>query len=204
MKVFTFKPKKFSSNSYLLYSNNVGAIIDPSIPYEECIAQNKCLENIDVKFLILTHAHFDHFLFIDEWIEKTNAQVMIGYRDANALADPFLNCYKLFLNSDVSYDREFIPLHEGDIISLDNETVKVLETPGHTPGSISLLTDGLLFVGDLVFFGGGVGRTDLPGGNYNELRSSIKRVIDLPNDIIIYPGHNNHTSTNEIKNLYKG
>ena len=204
MKVFTFKPQNFSSNSYLLYSNNIGVVIDPSIPYKECVAQNKSLENINVKFLILTHAHFDHFLCIDEWIEKTNAQVMIGYRDADALSDPFLNCYKLFLNSDNSYNGEFITLRDGDTISLDDESIKILETPGHTTGSISILTDGLLFVGDLIFSGGGVGRTDLPGGNYSELLSSIKRVINLPNDITIYPGHNNPTSTNEIKNLYKG
>ena len=93
-------------------------------------------------------------------------------------------------------------LKEGNTIKIGKVVLTVLEIPGHSPGSIALVGDGFLFTGDLMFENGGIGRTDLPGGDEKALFESIKRVLSFPENYIVYPGHGKDFSIKEAKSWF--
>ena len=199
MKVLYFSPMGyFGSNMYIIYSGTEAAVIDPSMKYSSVrsvLEANK----LTVKYIIVTHAHFDHILEIDDWVENTEGIVFIGRDDAPALKDPYLNCYRTFLGIEKNYDGPFAMLSDGDRLTLGEDTINILSTPGHSAGSISLFTDGKLFVGDVVFPEGGYGRCDLPGGDLRILFSSISRLLKFNDDTVVYSGHGNESTLKEIK-----
>ncbi len=127
----------------------------------------------DLEYIILTHYHFDHVLGVPKLKEITKAKIMIHEMDVN-----FLN-----FKPDKS-------LKDNEILNLGDYKLKVIHTPGHTPGSICLYEQKskILFSGDTVFAYGNIGRTDLPGGSIEELRESIKKLSKI-NVKILYPGH---------------
>ena len=153
----------------------------------------------DVKLIILTHAHFDHIIEIDSWAGGTGAKVLVGRADAPMLSDSNLNCYKSFMGMDKGYSGPYFAVCEGNSFGLGTESVEILETPGHSPGSISILAKDKIFVGDTVFADGGVGRCDLPGGDFLRLRQSIKKLLLLPPKTKVYSGHGRETTIEEIK-----
>ncbi len=199
MKIYKFSPKNyFGSNNYVLESFGEGAVVDPSVDY--FTVTRELGDNMPkIKYIILTHVHFDHMLKINEWQQKTNAEVLVGKYDIPALTDGTRNAYRLFLGVDDGYHGAFTSLSGGDKITLGKENVTVLETPGHTEGSISLIFDGAVIVGDLVFAGGGIGRYDLPGGSYSALMRSIEKIKLLNNDTVVYSGHGENTTVLQIK-----
>ena len=154
-----------------------------------------------VKYIILTHAHFDHMLEINDWVKKTGATVLVGEKDAPALSDPYLNCFRIFLRMSAGYFGKYKPLQHKDRIMLGDEWLDVIFTPGHTQGAIALYNGKSLFVGDTVFAYGAVGRTDLPGSSHKELCDSIRIIKSFPDNTDIYPGHGESTSVSLIKNL---
>ena len=163
MDIKTFTPTEyFGSNSYVLISDGEAAIIDPSIHYKTVI--DNLGEGLNFKYIILTHVHFDHMWYIDEWKDKTCASVLVGEEDAPALTDSNLNAYRVFLGKDKTYTKEYSCVKNGDVLNLGSESLTVIDTPGHTKGGISIFTDGAVFVGDTVFSKTSIGRTDLPGG----------------------------------------
>ena len=184
----------FASNTYLVESADECVVIDPSAPFDERFVTKK------VKYIILTHAHFDHMLDIDEWVEKSGATVLVSSHDYNALADSELNCYMLLTMQDKGYYGAATKINEGDVFHFGNEMIKVISTPGHTPGSVSLLIGSSLFVGDTIFAGGGYGKCCFPGGNFGEIRKSIVKIMWLDENITVYPGHGEHTTVKEFKN----
>ena len=199
MRVTTFSPSEyFGANMYIINFDGYGAVIDPSCNYLET---KQFLDDnfITIKYIILTHAHFDHILEIDSWRNNTLADVIIGDREAHGLRDSRINCYKMFLNEDKTYDGPYVTVNDGDILNLGNGELRIMATPGHSAGSISLLADNNLFVGDTVFAGSSVGRVDLPGGNIRKLYESIDIIKSLPPETVIYPGHGPKTSVIEIK-----
>jgi glyoxylase-like metal-dependent hydrolase (beta-lactamase superfamily II) len=183
---------------YLIYSGNEAAVIDPSMKYEVAAAQ--IAENdLKVKYIILTHAHFDHMLEINDWVEKTNATVIIGLFDSSGLSDSKLNCYWQFFHKEKGYFGQFESVDDGDALLLGNESIKVISTPGHTRGSISLLTDKEIFVGDVIFAGGNFGRCDLPGGDMYTLALTVERLCQLNGKLTVYSGHGEQTTIEEYK-----
>jgi glyoxylase-like metal-dependent hydrolase (beta-lactamase superfamily II) len=195
MNVSTFSPTAyFGSNMYLLTSGEHAAIIDPSIDFYSCN-----IGNFNVDYIILTHSHFDHIYAIESWVNNTNATVIVGRNEKDYLSNPYYNAYKLFLNTDGGYYGSYKTVDEGDELPFGDDIIKFIETPGHTSGSISVYADSKLFSGDLVFAGGGIGRTDLPSGDYGELVKSINKIIRLPDETLIYCGHGNRTTVKEIK-----
>ena len=198
MNIISFIPKTFASNCYVLHTDGVGVVIDPSIPYNDFLSRGGKSGAIQIKYIIITHSHFDHFLCIEDWIKNTNATVLVGVDDGPALSDPYLNCYKLFMNSCLSYNGEYKALQDGENIMVGEETITVISTPGHTKGAIAIITDDSAFVGDTVFAQGGIGRTDLPGGNYSMLMASIEKIRLLPKGMVIYPGHGEFTYSEKI------
>ena len=187
----------YGSNCYILLSDNEAAVIDPSVNFEA--VQHILPPEIKVKYILLTHSHFDHFLCIDSWIKNTDAEVCIGKYDSPGLKDSHFNCYKIFLGYEKVFDGAVFELSEGDLLRFGSDTIKVLDTPGHTKGSVTYITNGSAFVGDTVFAGFGVGRCDLPGGNYYALEKSIDKILNLPVNTEIYSGHGPATSVSSLK-----
>ncbi len=185
----------FSANTYLVRDPASGEamVVDPA-------CDPKLIGVTDgIRYVFVTHAHFDHILFLDRFAALPGVTVLIGVGDAAALRDPLLNGFYLFLGEKRSFDCNFTALHDGDIVKLGDNILKVIETPGHTPGSVSLYGDGKLFSGDLIFSGGGYGRTDLPGGDESAIHISLKKILRLPDACEIYPGHGEITSVRREK-----
>ncbi len=189
MQIYKFTPSKyFGSNTYILASGKEAAVIDPSVSFRE--AEKLLTDNgLTLKYIIITHAHFDHMLFIDEWVADTSAEVVVGKQDAKALSDSYYNCYSLFFGENKGYFGKYRIVLDGDVLKLSDTELCFIHTPGHTMGSVTIITDEALFVGDLCFPDGSVGRTDLPGGSYAELCNSVKRVEKLSENRKIYSGH---------------
>ncbi|MEF9895948.1 MAG: MBL fold metallo-hydrolase [Clostridia bacterium] len=144
--------------------------------------------------IVLTHGHFDHILAAKGIREKTGAKVYIGAGDAPYLADQLLNCYDEQVSRAAFAPMEAdeligVPGREG-VITLCGYDLRVLETPGHTPGGICLYCEEekALFTGDTLF-ARGYGRMDLPGGSEREMAGSLKKLLALEDDVTIYPGH---------------
>ena len=184
----------YASNSYLLICGNECAVIDPSAPFDPSY-----IDGLTIKYILLTHGHFDHFLEIDSWVKNTGATVVISEKDKEALADSHKNCYSLFLYRDFGYYGDSITVKEGDTLTLGSEQIGIGEFPGHTPGSVIYTVGKYAFVGDVAFAGGGYGRFDLPGGDMRELIESLKRLTQLDGDIILYPGHGDDTTVSEYR-----
>lgn len=167
--------------------SRVGMIIDPGAESAAIMKRVKAL-GFDIKFIVLTHAHFDHIGALKELKEATKAEIAIHTDDAQSL--PLGN------NLGAVFGFSFPPppapdrlLKDGDSLDLGKQRFLVLHTPGHTPGGICLLGGGVVFTGDTLF-NAGIGRTDLPGGNADELLESINtKLMVLPDNTTVYPGH---------------
>lgn len=150
-----------------------------------------------------THAHFDHTGGNDYVVRQTGAPLMVPIRDADQLSQAHLaaTTYGLTARQSPAADRM---LAEGDVIRIGDEEIEVLSTPGHTAGGASFLTSAGIFTGDALF-AGSIGRTDLPGGDYDTLISSIReKILSLPEETPVYPGHGPETSVGreKIENLF--
>lgn len=184
---------RFQSNTYLVWSAGKCAVIDPSVPFDQSQLEG------ELEYIIFTHAHFDHMLDIDSWVAETNAPVLISADEVDALSDPVRNCYKFFNGSERGFFGKARGLKDGDVLTLGDAEIKVMSSPGHTIGSLVYLADGFAFVGDTVFAGGSYGRTDLPTGDFYMLKSSINKIISLPEDTVLLPGHGPETSVKDYK-----
>lgn len=185
----------FQTNCYIIRNENEAVIIDPGDDAEEII---RACEDLDVRYILLTHAHVDHVGALKEVSEKLR----------NSRKTPKILMHKsdlFLLNTAPSmaryfgYEIEPPPepsdfIDDGEEITIGDLSIKAIHTPGHSPGGMSyLFTDEQgkyhLFTGD-VLFAGSIGRTDLPGGNYRQLIHSIKtKLLVLPSETIVYPGH---------------
>jgi len=139
--------------------------------------------------LVLTHGHFDHYMFAHEWVRLTGRGVLFNRADLPIMKKApewVLKHFGVKVPPPPPAER-FIG--EGDVLRVGKFELVVWEVPGHSPGSIALVGKGITFVGDLLFEEGGVGRTDIPGGDFGRLKASIRRILTLPDDTTIYPGH---------------
>ncbi len=194
MKIELLSPvHSFSANCYLISSEGEYAVIDPTTPYNPSLCQGT------VKYILLTHAHFDHILEIDSWVNGTDAPVITSVDEADAPSDPMRNCYKLYDGSDRGYFGKITALKEGDILPLGDMEISIINCPGHTLGSAAFLFGGNVFVGDTIFENGGYGRFDLPTGSGIMLRESINRLMNLPDETLVYPGHGGSTTIRQYK-----
>ena len=185
-------PHSFAANCYLLSSGGEYAVIDPTTPFDEKYVEGK------LRYVLLTHAHFDHILDIDSWAEA-GGEVLLFEDEKKALSDPMLNCFKLYNGSDRGYFGPARGLTDGEIIRLGDAEIKLIACPGHTIGSAAYLCEDHAFVGDTVFAGGGYGRFDLPTGNFTMLRESIRRLASLPESVIFHPGHGESTTVKQYR-----
>ena len=201
MKVRTLKVGPLECNCYVVSDEETGgaAIIDPGGDAERIIGA--CEEDsLEPQFIVNTHAHADHVGANPGLKERyPDARLCVGEKDRELLNDSVRNLTAM-LGISLEMPEPDRLLSEGDVLDFGSVRLRVLHTPGHTPGAISLVSDEepkRVFCGDLIFRGG-VGRTDLPGGDWETLRSSIKeKIMIMPDDKVLLPGHESTTTVGE-------
>ncbi len=197
LNIFCMTPRGyFGSNMYILESIGEFAVVDPSVEYQSAVKLYSEIEG-KIKYILLTHCHFDHIVKIDSWAQ-TGAEVIIGKEDRAGLADPYFNCYLGFLGLNEGYFGEARSVEDNQVLPLGGENIRVIACPGHTPGGVSYRIGDNIFVGDTVFAGGGYGRCDLPGSDIDVLEKSIIRLITKENDAVLYPGHGDKTTLQDF------
>ncbi len=185
---------ELDTNCYIVGDENAGegVVIDPGGDFDLIIENIEKL-NLNIKYIILTHGHIDHIQALTLLKKKTKAKVLIHSEDAPILNDPLFNLSQ-FTGGEGSFSEPDLLLKDGDKVEFGKTKLLVLHTPGHTPGSISLYTDDILFTGDTLFCEG-VGRTDLPGSSWEKLFGSIKhKLFTKPDDTKVLPGHGPSTT----------
>jgi len=174
------------TNSYVVYDKETrnAFIIDAPWPFD-AVTQFIKNEKLNVSFLLLTHGHFDHI----EGLRDQSFSFAVHKDDEQFLKNSVMNG-SIFFNSSVKVDRDAdFFLKEGTPLEFDSLVLDILHTPGHTPGSVCIKIDKWLFSGDTIFLGA-IGRTDIALGSHETLMKSINdKVVVLPKDTIIYPGH---------------
>ncbi|MFC1861723.1 MBL fold metallo-hydrolase [Chloroflexota bacterium] len=183
-----------ASNCYIVgaESTKEGMIIDPGAEANTILKRVEDL-GLEIKFIVLTHGHTDHVGAIKGVKEATAAEVAIHVDDARFIqpGQPRATLYGFSIQDPPSPDRL---LKGGDSIDIGNLHFLVLHTPGHTPGGICLLTEGVVFTGDTLF-NFGIGRFDMPGGSGSQLMNSITtKLMVLPDKTAVYPGHGPETT----------
>jgi glyoxylase-like metal-dependent hydrolase (beta-lactamase superfamily II) len=174
-------------------------VIDPGGNARDILATLR-REQLKLVAIVATHAHFDHLLALDEVRAQTRAPFLIHPDEAQVLANAATGAlfFGFTMRQPAPADRL---VREGDEVRAGSVSLKVLHTPGHSPGGICLLYEKCVFVGDTLFQGG-IGRVDLPGGDYATLMRSIRdQLLTLPDDTIVYPGHGDATTIDAEKQL---
>lgn len=187
----------YQENAYIIINEETreAIIIDPGDEGKSLVSYLKGL-NVKLQYILLTHGHLDHVGAVDEVREAFNIPAYISEVDMK-----YIERRKVAFGQ---MKRMDFFLKEGDDLSFGNLPIKIFETPGHSKGSLSYLIDNVLYVGD-VLFQGSIGRTDLPGGEFNELISSIKdKLMKLPGNTRVMPGHGPETTLSQEKsfNIY--
>ena len=180
----------FQENCWVIGSRRTGeaAVVDPGDEPDKILALARDM-GVRITKIVCSHAHLDHVMAADAVKQATNATFIYHPRDKH-IAESVPASARMLLGQNIAPVPE--PdywLNDGDDLELAGISVRVIHTPGHTPGSVSLYTNGLLFSGDTLF-NGSIGRTDMPGGSYPQIMASIiDRLLKLPDDTIVLPGH---------------
>ena len=178
------------------------AVIDPGAEADR-ILMALAESSLKVDAIINTHGHFDHVGANKSMKDATEAEILIHGSDAPMLSQLSASASAWGMSAEDSPPPDRT-LEDGDTITVGSITLKVIHTPGHTPGGISLYTDGAVFVGDTLF-AGSIGRTDFPGGDYGTLISSIqKKLFILSEDTVVYPrshGQHHHRPGETVQSL---
>ncbi len=164
------------------------ALIDPAFETDRILTEADRLE-YRVTHIINTHGHSDHTAGNEAIKAATGAQLLIHELDANRLGKVVHKTFSRILGGKGSPAPDVL-LNDNDLIQISDDTnLRVIHTPGHTPGSMCLYSDGHIFTGDTLFVGA-VGRTDLPGGSSKQLLASVReKIYTLPGSTIVWPGH---------------
>ncbi|HJV45668.1 MAG TPA: MBL fold metallo-hydrolase [Bacillota bacterium] len=195
MEIYKYSLGVLQTNCYLVVNekNNEAIIIDAGARPEKLLEKAK---NYQVKAILLTHAHFDHIAGLEKIRKQTEAPVYIHESEQHWLSDPDWNGSSRWpdVSELLSFDQAENELVDGQVLDIAGLTISVIHTPGHTPGGSSFLIDETLFSGDTLF-AGSIGRTDLPGGNYQLLNASIlDKLMVLDDHILCQPGHGSQTT----------
>ena len=195
------------SNCYLLTdeATGVSAIVDPGY-YTDELAQFLSERNPDIKYILLTHGHFDHIMGASPLREVTGAEMLIHKDDAICLDSEEMSLMIRFeVQAPLIHSKPDRELEDGDEILLGETVLRVMSTPGHSRGSVIFIDekDRIIISGDTLFRST-VGRTDAIGGSETELKESMEKIISLEGDYDIYPGHGPFTtlSNERVRNIF--
>ena len=190
VEVFTSSPAL--SNTYIVGDKIKCFVVDPSNDLRDI---KKFIKKRQVLGIFLTHGHFDHFKGLSELLKEYHIKVYL-HKDAYLkLLDPNISCSNMFgYNKIIKLnENEYHFINDGQKIILDDFVIKVLHTPGHTNCSVCLIIDELMFSGDTLF-NCGIGRMDLPTGSSIQMNKSIKMLLNLKTNYLVYPGHGEETT----------
>ena len=194
MKVFVKGP--IDANNYLLIdeTSKDAILIDCSSHDDDFINDIKSLD-VNLKYVLLTHGHFDHILGCNRFYEEFGVDIYVSKPDVEQIK--YAPTMTMTLGGisipEVTSVKNIV--NNGDKFNIGNFELKAISTPGHTEGGMCYLSnDGKLFSGDTLFYGS-VGRTDFLGGDFNKLKHSVKDILfNLPDDVVVYPGHGDKTT----------
>ena len=192
MNVETLVVGFIDTNCYLVHDGRVAVVIDPGADAEGILAKAEEL-GVEISFVFLTHAHFDHVLAVSEIIKKTGAKLVANVGERKRMCDAELSGHTALRR------REFIPLY-ADIEIADSGAIdagdmhfEFIRTPGHTEGSMCIICEDTMFSGDTLF-AGTCGRCDLAGGDYEQMLATLRRLYLLEGDYKVLPGHESATT----------
>ena len=200
MRLVVIKNNPMNQKAYLYFHEGTkeGVLIDPGY-YPDKILKTINEHNVQLKWILLTHGHYDHITAAASVKEQTGALVYCHTQEKPMLEDHNLN---LSVRTDniVNLSPDHL-LEDGSRIEVCDNTIEIIHTPGHTPGGVCFYDkkNATLFTGDTLFKEG-IGRSDLPGGDHQELLTMIKtRLLTLPEDVKVYPGHGQESSIGHEK-----
>ena len=189
LKTFIFG--ELYTNCYVVYDKKTRSAFIIDVPWP-CDEMTHFIEQeaLNIEFVLLTHGHFDHI----GGLRDLHVPFGIHKDDEQFLKSSVMNG-SIYFNSSVQVDRDVhFFLKEGEPVKFGSSLIEVIHTPGHTPGSVCFKIDNSLFSGDTIFFGA-IGRTDIALGSYESIIKSINdKILVLPKDMIIYPGHGSPTT----------
>lgn len=189
----------FQSNCYIVGSDVTKevAIVDPGADFKRIDRKISEL-GVTPKMIILTHAHGDHIGAVEEIVEKYNTKVYIHKDEADTLKDNNSNFTRMLFGRTFNIKPDVL-LKDGDIVKLGDLNLEIIHTPGHTKGGICIKVENILLTGDTLF-NKSIGRTDFPGGSFEEIIKSIKeKIFKYDDDTIVYPGHESPTTIKSEK-----
>ena len=184
MEVITLVLGLYQTNCYILKKGSDLLVIDPGYSPRRVIETIRSLEGCTLKAILLTHGHFDHIGAVDAVINTFGCPVYACKDDEDIIVPGKISSRE---NMGVCVSSEISWL-EGNELKAGDFDIRIFYTPGHTPGSVMYVIENNLFSGDTLF-NESVGRTDLYGGSYSQLKQSLKVVETLPFDMVVYPGH---------------
>ncbi len=204
MEILVIPVGYLQENCYIAYDEDkVAVVIDPGDEGQKLV---EAIRNrgLDVRYILLTHGHFDHTGAVMEIKNEFGAKLCVSGEDAEMLTDPQLSLAmrQRWKPEDISIDWL---LSDGDVIEAGKMRFEVIATPGHSKGSVTYRCENVLFTGDTLFQGD-CGRTDLYGGSYEQIKASLRRLADLEGDYQVLPGHGPDSTLEEerLHNIYMG
>ncbi len=179
------------NNCYLITDNKSGksALVDCT---EDSVKMREFIGTSQLEYILLTHGHYDHMEGVKGIKELTGARAVISKNDEDMLSSA-RKSLAVFVGQSHNSTNADLTVSEGDTIMLGESEIKVIETPGHTAGSVCYICDGKLFSGDTLFFCS-CGRTDFPTGSDAQMLQSLKRLASLDGDYVVYPGHDRQST----------
>jgi hydroxyacylglutathione hydrolase len=203
MKIHTLEQGPISSNTYIVQANDTedALVIDPGAYSQEF---RNAISDLNILYIVNTHGHFDHISGNAAVKEQKKCPILIHFADAPMLTDSIKNLSEVFYLPHLSPPADILVKNEDFQLQVGNLVFQILFFPGHTEGSIGLYCpqEKILFSGDFIF-SDTIGRTDFPGGSRLKMEESIRKVIQLPDDVIVYPGHNESFVLKDFKRIYK-
>lgn len=195
--VKTFHLGVMSTNTYVITDKATGesALVDPACKDDALSEYLLSLGKNKVRYILLTHGHFDHIAAAADYAVMLSAKIVISKAEEPFLHDNNLNLSALFGRSQLQPVNADITLNEGDVLSLGEAQFKFILTPGHTAGSGCYVfpEDKVIFSGDTLFCRS-MGRVDFPTGNPQQMMNSLSRLRDMQGDYTVYPGHDRPTT----------